>query len=118
MNKILILTLICAVLLPGICKKNSNYLPDMYKNLSRLINKDGSDEINKFIDFLYDINRKLNIPFDFKDFSISHDQVLSDFSRFRVNRSSIASKLHLFVRPGAHCAHQALQLFREGCRDR
>lgn len=66
--------LICAVLLPGICKKNSNYFPEKYKELARLIAKDGSDDINKFIDLLYDINTKLNIPIDFKEFSILPDR--------------------------------------------
>ena len=66
--------LICAVLLPGICQKNSSYVPDIYKDLAQLINKDGSNEINKMIDLFYDINKKLNIPLDFRDFSISPDQ--------------------------------------------
>lgn len=66
--------LICAILLPGVCEKNSNYMPDVYKDIACLVNNDGSEDINKFIDFLYDINNKLNIPNDFKEFSISIDK--------------------------------------------
>jgi alcohol dehydrogenase class IV len=65
--------LICAVLLPGVCNKNSSRIPLVYKDLAQLINSDGSDDINKFIDCLYEINNKLNIPCDFKEYSISKD---------------------------------------------
>ncbi len=66
--------LICAILLPGVCKKNSSRLPEVYKDLARLTDKDNREDINKFIDFIYEINNKLNIPFDFKEFSISKDK--------------------------------------------
>jgi alcohol dehydrogenase class IV len=66
--------LICAVLLPGICKKNSIKKPEIYKELAQLGNYDGSNDVNKFIDLLYNINRKLSIPFDFKDYSIPLDK--------------------------------------------
>lgn len=66
--------LICAVLLPGVCKKNSIKIPDVYKELAQLVNNDKSSNVNKFIDLLYNINSKLNIPSDFKNFSVPVDK--------------------------------------------
>jgi len=66
--------LICAVLLPAVCKINAEKIPDAYKELASLINPDGSNDINKMIDYLYMINEKLYIPNDFKKFSILLNQ--------------------------------------------
>ena len=62
--------LICAVLLPGVCEKNAQKSFVPYQDLASLVNKDKSIEVNKFIDTLYDLNEKLDIPKDFKTFKI------------------------------------------------
>lgn len=65
--------LICAVLLPGVCEKNAQKFFVPYQDLASLVNKDKSIEVNKFIDTLYDLNEKLDIPKNFKTFKIGKD---------------------------------------------
>jgi alcohol dehydrogenase class IV len=80
--------LICAVLLPGIVEKNSRVLKDEYLKLAELINTDKSQDINKMIDTLYNINSFLDIPVNFKEFNI--DKNLADEIVKRSNGSSMS----------------------------
>ena len=65
--------LICAVSLPGICKINSEKDKLIYKDLANIFNQNNNNDIDRFINSLYELNKKLNIPDNFKAFSISID---------------------------------------------
>jgi alcohol dehydrogenase class IV len=58
--------LICAVLLPGICEINAGKNKQIYDDAACLINNDKSSNVNKMISLLYELNRKLDIPENFK----------------------------------------------------
>jgi alcohol dehydrogenase class IV len=64
--------LICAILLPGICRLNYNKDHDIYKEVACLINKDKSEDIVKMIDTLSELNRKLDIPENFKSLNLKN----------------------------------------------
>ncbi|MBN2545643.1 MAG: iron-containing alcohol dehydrogenase [Spirochaetes bacterium] len=68
--------LICAVLLPAVCEKNAEKNPELYNELSRLISNNNESDYFEFIDFLYNFNKKLGIPDDFKEFDIGKDKAL------------------------------------------
>jgi alcohol dehydrogenase class IV len=61
--------LICAILLPYICRLNSEKDPDLYKELAISISK--TNNVNQFIDELFNLNYKLGIPLNFSSFKIN-----------------------------------------------
>ncbi len=63
--------LICAVLLPGVCRMNADRSPGIYAEIAPLLNEDGSDNETKMIDTLFELNSRLNIPGDFKSMKLS-----------------------------------------------
>jgi alcohol dehydrogenase class IV len=65
--------LICAVLLPGICKLNSDKKPDVYEELAKIINSGESGNTGRLVNRLYELNKKLEIPDNFKEYSIPKD---------------------------------------------
>jgi len=62
--------LICAILLPHIIKFNSDRDKNIYADIVNYYYKDSSNNIVKFIDEIFELNKILNIPYDFKEFKI------------------------------------------------
>jgi len=68
--------LICAVLLPAVCEINAEKKPELYSEISQMISNNSDTDHLEFIDFLYNFNKKLNIPEDFKEYKIGKDNAL------------------------------------------
>jgi len=66
--------LICAVLLPAVCEINADKKPELYTELSQMISNNNDSDHLEFIEFLYNFNKKLNIPEDFKEYNIGKDK--------------------------------------------
>lgn len=62
--------LICAILLPYVLKMNSDKDKELYADIVNYYYKNDSNEINKFIDEIFELNNNLKIPYDFKEFKI------------------------------------------------
>ncbi len=86
--------LICAILLPHIIKLNSEKDRTIYSEITNYYYNHTSNNITKFIDEIFELNRILNIPQDFKEFNI--DKNLAEEIVFRSMGSSMSGNPVVF----------------------